>query len=173
MQQKMRWPERQDLMDLGGPIMTATATKELEDYNGHVNVRHHYGFHIDATEALFVDQFGINEEWLARVGQSTFSVSQHLQFHGEIMIGDRLEVFLRLLGRSDKTLHGMSILFDITTGQVSSTMEYVEVYVDLATRKSTEMPSELTHQLDELLDVHQPLGWQLPLSERLGTSRRK
>ena len=153
-------------------MMNATATSDLEDYNGHVNVRHHYGFHIDATEALFVDRFGIDEDWLARVGQSTFSVSQHLQFHSEIMVEDRLEVFLRLLGRSDKTLHGMSILFDVSTGQVSSTLEYVEVYVDLSTRKSTAMPSELTDQLDELLQTHQPLGWQLLLSQSLGTSRR-
>lgn len=168
-----RWPERPDLMDLGGPIMSATATSDLEDYNGHVNVRHHYGFHIDATEALFVDRFGIDENWLATFGQSTFSVSQHLQFHAEIMVGDHLEVFLRLLGRSEKTLHGMSILFDATTDQVSSTMEYVEVYVDLAARKSTTMPSDLTDQLDELLHAHQPLGWQLPLSRSLGTSRQR
>jgi acyl-CoA thioesterase FadM len=152
-------------------LVQTRATSQSQDYNGHVNVRGHYGLHIDAAEAALMGPLGIDQEWLSRVGQSLFSATHHLQFHAEILVGDDLEVFLRLLDRPAKALHAMSILFDKTTGRVASTLEFVDVYVDLSTRRATTMPADLTQRTDAILRRHAQSDWQLPLSRPLATSR--
>ena len=102
-----------------------TAPPAFEDENGHVNVRHHYGLHMDGAEVAFRG-FGIDQAWLARTGQSSFSVEHHVTFHSEILIGDELAVYFRLLDRSAKVIHAMTILADLTTGRVVSPVEFIE-----------------------------------------------
>lgn len=163
-------PTRADLEDLG-TLMSTTAPPEFEDENGHVNVRHHYGLLMHGTEVAFRDQLGVTAQWLERTGQSTFSIAHHVQFHSEILVGHELSLHHRVLGRSAKVIHAMGILFDRTTDRVASTVEYVEAYVDLGTRRTTTMPAELTIVLDDLLQRHERLSWDLPRSRELGTAR--
>ncbi|MGH1565742.1 thioesterase family protein [Mumia sp. DW29H23] len=166
----LRWPTLDDL-DALGALMTRTAPPEFQDMNGHVNVRHHYGMHMDGAAQGFVESFDLGEGWLDRTGQSAFSVEHHITFHSEILVGHEVSVHLRMLGRSDKAMHAMTILLDRSTGKVASTLEYVEVYVDLTTRRATAMPEELTKPLDALLEEHADLDWDLPRSRAMGTSR--
>ncbi|PJJ53722.1 acyl-CoA thioester hydrolase [Mumia flava] len=168
----LRRPTVADL-DALPPVAALTATPDLEDMNGHMNVRHHYTIHMDGIAAAFEDRAGLNQSWIDRTGESAFSVEHHLQFHSEVLIGDALSVHLRTLGRSDKAIHAMSILLDRTTGKVASTLEFVELYVDLTTRRPTPMPEELAKQFDDLLAEAEGLDWDLPRSHELGTSKRR
>lgn len=158
---ELRRPTIADLDALGTALRT-TVPPAFEDMNGHVNVRHHYGLHMDGAEGAFVDDLGLDESWLERTGQSSFSVEHHLQFSSEILVGDDVSVHLRVLGRSRKAIHTMTILYDRTRDEVASTLESLELYVDLTTRRTTPMPDELAKLLDALVDEHAGLPWDLP-----------
>lgn len=167
----MTWPTLDDLDALGTQVRR-TVPAEFEDFNGHVNVRRHYQLHMDAAEIAFTDDFGIGVEWIERTGQSSFTVAQHVLFHAEILVGHEVSLHTRMLGVSSKVLHLMSVLANRTTGEIANTLEYVEAYVDLGTRRTTAMPDELARRVGALAARHAVLPWALPLSGTLGTSRR-
>ncbi|MBM9465551.1 thioesterase family protein [Aeromicrobium sp. YIM 150415] len=157
-------------LDELGIIHRRTVPPEFEDLNGHVNVRHHYTLHMEGAHAVFADELGVDEERAAR-GEGTFSLSQYIRFASEILVGHDVSVHWRLLDRSDKIIHGMTILADRTTGKVASTSEFIEAFVDLNTRRVAPMPQDLADLLDKLLATHRELPWELPLSEPLAVRR--
>jgi len=158
-------------LDALGTLLQRSVPARYEDLNGHVNVRGHYDLHMDTAEQAFRQLLRIDEDFLARTGQSSFSVAHHVQFHREILVGHEVTGHFRVLGRGPKTIHAMMILANRTTGHVASTLELVEAYVDLTTRRSTEIAPEVAERLDTLLAQHEQLAWSLPPSHRLGTSR--
>ncbi len=159
-------PTLDDLDDLG-VLLRLEVPPEFEDLNGHVNVRHHYAMHMEGVEKAFVEQLGVDEA-RAALGDGTFSLTHHIVFHSEILIGHEVSVHLRLLDRSDKIIHAMTILANRTTGRVASTIEFIEAHVDLTARRVTLMGEDLASALDDLIDRHRGLTWDLPLSQPLG-----
>nr|WP_283251719.1 thioesterase family protein [Aeromicrobium duanguangcaii] len=139
--------------------------------NGHVNVRGHYDLHMDAAEESWEHQVGLDQAFLDRTGQSSFSLTHHVQFHREILVGHEVTAHLRILDRGPKTVHAVTILANRTTGEIASTLEFVEAYVDLTTRRTTAFAPEIAERIDALLEQHASLPWSLPPSHRLGTSR--
>ncbi|MET1133246.1 MAG: thioesterase family protein [Aeromicrobium sp.] len=163
-------PTPEDLEPLG-TLLSRTVPARYQDLNGHVNVRGHYDLHMDAAEASWESQMGLDQAFLDRTGQSSFSVAHHVQFHHEILVGHEVSAHLRILGRAAKTVHAVTILANRTTGEIASTLEFVEAYVDLTTRRATEFAPEVAERIDALLAQHAALPWSLPPSHRLGTSR--
>lgn len=160
-----------DQVDQIAPALTRTAPQKYRDMNDHVNVRGHYDLHLEATELAFTELFGFGESYVARTGQSSFSVAHHVQFHAEILIGQQVSAHLRILARGPKSFHGVTILANRTTRQIASTLEFVEVYVDLSTRRSAPIPDEFAQSVDQVIARHRALDWTMPASEQLGVSR--
>jgi len=158
-------------LDELGTLLVRPAPARFEDMNGHVNVRGHYDLHMDGAEIAFESALGLDESYVVRVGQSSFSLAHHLQFHHEVLVGHEVSVHLRFLGRGPKTMHAVTILANRTTGQVASTLEFVEAYVDLTTRRTTPLAPAVATRVDAALEQHVTLDWTLPPSHRLGTSR--
>ncbi len=152
-------------------LLTVEVPAKYEDLNGHVNVRGHYDLHMDGLDSAFMSGLGIDEDFVERTGQSSFSSTHHVQFHHEILVGHEVTVHLRILGRGAKTIHAVTVLVNRTTQEIASTIEFVEVYVDLTTRRPIEIHPDLAGQLDALLEQHRALTWSLPPSHQLGTSR--
>ncbi|RLV55358.1 hypothetical protein D9V41_11400 [Aeromicrobium phragmitis] len=160
-----------DDVDALGTLFTSTVPERYRDLNGHVNVRGHYDLHMDGAEHAFEKLLGIDQAFLDRTGHSSFSVAHHVQFHHEIMVGHEVSVHLRVLGRGPKTVHAVTVLANRTTGEIASTLEFVEAYVDLTTRRAVAIADEVAERLDALLEQHRELPWSLPPSHQLGTSR--
>lgn len=163
-------PEEVDRL---GTLLSRTVPERYQDLNGHVNVRGHYDLHMDAAESAFMTELGVDEDFLERTGQSSFSVAHHVQFHHEILVGHEVSAHLRILGRGSKTIHAVTILVNRTTGEIASTLEFVEAYVDLTTRRATAIAPDVAERIDTLLAEHTELDWSVPLSHQLGTSRPK
>jgi hypothetical protein len=77
-------------------------------------------------------------------------------------------VHQRLIGRTDKVVHGLSFVVDRTRGSVANTLEFVSLHVDLRTRRSTPFPPERAAMIDERLGIDQALPWPAPLSGTVG-----
>lgn len=143
------------------------APPEWEDGNGHVNVLHYYGFHMDAASQALA-AMGWTEDYRERTGCSVFSVEQHIRFHDEVLVGHDVSAHFRLLDRNAKMIHAVSVLVNRTTMRVANTVEVVEAHVDLRTRRASPFPPEMTGPLDRHLEAHRTLAWQVPLNTGMG-----
>lgn len=163
-------PTVAELDDLG-TLFVREVPERYRDLNGHVNVRGHYDLHMDAAEEAFQGGLGLDEAFVERTGQSSFSIAHHVQFHHEILVGHEVSTHLRVLGRGPKTIHAVTVVANRTTDEIASTLEFVEAYVDLTTRRSIPIAPEVAARIDALLTEHAALPWDLPSSHQLGTSR--
>lgn len=152
-------------------VLSVVAPPEYEDYNGHVNVVHHYGLHMTAVEAALTD-LGLTPEVIGR-GSSVFSVEHHLSYLTEIAVGDTIEGRVRFLDRGPRAVHGISVLSDVTTGAIGSLCEWVDVSVDLAQRRSVPFPDEIADALDARIARDGSLDWSLPAAGPMGTRGRR
>lgn len=160
-----------DQIDELGTLMKVEVPERYRDLNGHVNVRGHYDLNMEGCEYAFTSLIGLDEAFLERTNQSSFSATHHVQFHDEILVGHEVSMHHRLLGRGAKTLHAVTVLVNRTTGRIASTVEYVEVSVDLTTRRPVEWHLQISERMDAMLAEHRELTWSLPPSGALGTSR--
>lgn len=156
-----------DDLDALGVAMTLVAPPEFEDENGHVNVCHYYRLHMEGGDAAF-RTFGFDDEYRERTGHSVFSIEHHVRYLDESLVGDELSLHMRLLGVGPQTLHAQTILVNRSRGTVANTLEFIELHVDLATRRTTPMPTDLVTGLEALYAEHAALPWSLPLAGPLG-----
>lgn len=156
-----------DDLDALGTAMRLVAPPEFEDGNGHVNVCHYYRLHMEGSDLAF-RELGFDDDYRVRTGHSVFSVEHHVRFLDESLVGDELSVHLRILGVGPKTVHGQTILANRSRGTVANTLEFLELHVDLTTRRTTPMPDDMVKPLEFLRDEHAALPWSLPLAGPLG-----
>ena len=150
--------------------LTAVAGPDWEDGNGHVNVAHFYGFHVDASEAALA-HVGIDEEYRTVRRLGVFSMEQHLRFHDEVHIGEEISAHVRWLDRGDKVFHGVSVLVNHTAGRIANTLEMLEGHVDLGSRRTAPFSTDVAERIDAEVARHRALTWQVPLSGPMGVRR--
>jgi acyl-CoA thioester hydrolase len=160
------WPSIDDVSGLG-TALSVVAPREFEDANGHVNVCHYYALHLDGGNAAFAT-LGLDDTYRERTGHSIFSVEHHVTFLDESLVGDELSVHLRLLGVSAKAVHAQTIVVNRTRGAIANTLEFVELHVDLTTRRTTPMDESLISVLRSRVCEHEKLPWSLPLAGAMG-----
>ena len=137
--------------------------EEYGDGNGHLNVRHYLGI-LDDAEWIVFDEFGAgNEASEAGIG-GMFALEQFLTYRREVLVGDEVAVYLRLLAREPRMLHLVSYLVNQTRGEVAASMESLEAYVDYGTRRMAPFPEARVQRLDELITQNETLPWQPELT---------
>lgn len=150
--------------------LTAVASPEWEDGNGHVNVAHFYGVHIRAADAA-LDRVGLDEDYRTLRGHGVFSMEQHLRFHDEVHVGAQISAHVRWLDRGDKVFHGISVLVNHDTGRIANTLEMLEGHVDLGSRRTAPFAADVAERIDAEVARHRALTWQVPLSGPIGVRR--
>lgn len=148
-------------------VRTAVAPPEWGDFNGHVNVLAYYEFHMRASVDA-VTELGFTDDYRQRHGQSVFSLEHHIAFHDEVLIGQEVSAHFRMLDRSEKLLHAVTILVNRTTNRIANSVEFVEAHVDLETRRACPFHPSVAGPLDALLEQHRRLPWDLPLNGGMG-----
>jgi len=151
-------------------VCRTVAGPEWEDGNGHVNVQHFYGFHIQAAEAS-LQRIGVDDEYRSARRRGVFSMEQHLCFHSEVHIGEEISGHVRWLDRGDKVFHGISVVVNLSTGRIANTLEVLEGHVDLEARRAAPFPDDIAQRIDAEVARHRALTWQLPLSGVIGVRR--
>jgi acyl-CoA thioester hydrolase len=134
---------------------------EWEDRNGHVNVQFYVALYELGGWVIFEDS-GIDEDWFQQRDLSVFDLEHHLHFRAEVLVGDEVVTYNRLLSRNEKSFHGMYFIVNQTRGRLAATLEYVSACVDMSTRRIAPFPQQLAGLLDSLLEKHRQLGWTAP-----------
>ncbi len=122
------------------------------DHMEHMNVMWYVGKFDEATWAFFGDH-GVTASWLRAEGRGMVALEQHLTYQREVLAGDTLEIYTRVLKIGEKTVSFIHEMIDCKTGQTASTSEFVGVHLDTTTRKSAALPKEVREKLQAAIEV--------------------
>lgn len=145
---------------LGAPYRVVIPP-EYEDENGHMNMRWYLAVFDDAGYPLAA-RLGLTPEFHAQHGTGGYDLEHHLHYLSEVMVGDTIAVYTRLLDRSAKRIHYMMFMVNETRGALAAIFECVNSFADLTLRRTAPYPDEISRQIDTLLAQHARLGWAAP-----------
>jgi acyl-CoA thioester hydrolase len=152
----------EQIRESGPPCYETVARAEWTDRNDHVNIRYLVAVFDDAGDA-FYPTVGLGDADHRGRASGTMDLEHHIHFVREVRCGDRLAIYLRIVGVGLKRFHYVMFLVNQSTGQVSSIFECVNTFVDLATRKTAPWPDDVRSALLALLERHNALSWQPPV----------
>lgn len=142
-------------------LLTMTVPPEWQDQNGHVNVQHYLSFYDRAGWPLLA-QVGIDPGYFHDDRRGLFDLEHHIWYLAEMHVGDEIGAYGRFLDRSDKRLHGLMFLVNVSRGQLASVLEYVSTGADLESRRTAPLPDAVKARIDERIAEHNRLGWPAP-----------
>ena len=149
--------------------LTCVVPTEFEDANGHMNIRHYFELQTRAVARLF-ERIGYTlGKAEARIGP--FTLEQHLRYHREVLVGHEVSSHLRLVGRTDRLLHGMAFLVNRTEDTLANTFEFVLGNVDLEERRLTPFTASAAEAVDREIEQHHHLDWEVPVFSTTGLRR--
>ncbi|NNK38261.1 MAG: thioesterase family protein [Xanthomonadales bacterium] len=135
---------------------------EWEDRNGHVNVQYYLRlYELGAWKIL--EDGGFDEDWFSTSGLSVFDLEHHLHFRAELLVGDQVSCYHRVVACSDKRFHGVYLVVDDVQDVLAATVEYVAACIDMGSRRMAPWPAAMAAHMDRLIDGHAGLSWPAPL----------
>jgi acyl-CoA thioester hydrolase len=127
------------------------------DSNGHMNMRWYVAVFDDAGDDLHA-RIGLTPEF------HTVDLEHHTNFLNEIMPGDRLAVYTRLVARSARRLHYLMFLVNETKGKLAAIFECMNAFLDLSVRKTAPFPPAFLAKIDAWIEKDASLDWPPPIS---------
>ncbi|MDF1660506.1 MAG: thioesterase family protein [Planctomycetota bacterium] len=124
------------------------------DHLGHMNVRYYAGHFDDAGFHLW-NKIGINQAQL-RASQVCLVVAKiEINYIHEMIAGDLLVIDGYFTKVGKKSIEHHQRMFNAESKTLCATQDTVEVFFDLETRKSTEMPAFIRERLSQVVDTNQ------------------
>ena len=145
------------------PVCLRTTVPEAyRDSNGHMNVRWYVALFDDAGDTLH-DWMGLTAQHHAAHGTGTFDLEYHVNFISEVLPGEDIAIYIRLVGYSEKRLHYVMFLVNATRGRLSATLECINAFADLRVRRTAPWPPEVAAKLAAAVAADHQLDWAPPL----------
>ena len=127
-----------------------------------MNVRWYVALFDDAGDTLH-DWMGLTQAYHAAHGTGTFDLEYHVQFLTEVLPGEDVTVYVRLVGCSAKRLHYVMFLVNATRRKLAATLECINGFADLTVRKTAPWPPEVLAKLAAAVEADRLLDWAPPL----------
>lgn len=139
-----------------------TVPPHWQDRNGHVNVQFYQTlYELGAYQVL--EEVDAGESCLREHDFGLFDLEHHLYYRAEILVGDRVSTYNRILGRNEKLFHGLYLIINDSRDQLACTLEYLTAGVALQTRRTAAFPDQLMRGIDEQMARQRQLDWPAPL----------
>lgn len=151
------------ILALGSPCLRVTVPESWADSNGHMNIRWYIVVFDDAGDDLH-ERIGLTPDFHRRHRTGTMDLEHHTNFVNEIMPGESVAVYARLVARSPKRLHYLMFLVNETKGKLAAIFECMNAFADLTIRKTAPFPAEIQAKIDAWLDRDANLDWPPPVS---------
>jgi acyl-CoA thioester hydrolase len=140
-----------------------TIPADFLDAMGHTNIRHYLGMFDEAAWGLFI-QFGMTAEYIANQHGGAFALEQHLRYLAEVKLGETVAIYFRVVGHSPKRVHFVGFMVNETTERLACLFESLGSHVDMTVRRTSPWPPALSAKIQALLDRHNALDWDAPLT---------
>lgn len=168
MQKKVRqnFPSVSQIAQL--PVqLTTIVPPDWEDRNGHVNVQYYLTlYELGGYEML--NEVGVDEAFLTAHHFGLFDLEHHLHYRSEMLVGDQVSTYNRILHKNDRRFHGMYFIVNDRQDKLACTLEYLTAGVSLRTRRTAPFPDGMRRGLDLQIEKHRQLEWTPPLCGAIG-----
>src|SRR5580658_6449503 len=139
------------ILTLQPPSLRLVVPESWADSNGHMNMRWYVAIFDDAGDELH-ERVGLTPEFHRRHHAGTVDLEHHTHFLKEVIPGDSVAVYSRLVARSPKRLHYLMFLVNENRRNVAAIFECMNAFLDLTTRKTAPFPPEIGEKIDAWLD---------------------
>ena len=139
-----------------------TIPQAFLDENRHVNVQ----YYIHLVEQSLIELFrrvGLGDAYAAADEIGNFALEQHVRYLAELLLDDRISVYVRVIDLSSKRAHFMGFIVNDTRRELAATLEVVMMNVDMVLRRGAPFPPAAKARLDALLERHRKLTWTAPV----------
>ena len=138
-----------------------TIPAEYMDENRHMNVQYYLRV-VEGGISAFYIQAGMGDLYERADLYGNYALEQHIRYFAEVLQGDLVSVYVRLLDLSPKHAHFMGFLVNETREQLAASVEAIAMNVDMKIKRGAPFPSEVFSNLEQILNAHQSLPWEAP-----------
>ena len=150
------------------PLLLRTVIPpEYEDENGHMNMRWYLALFDEAGYPM-VAAWGLTPEFHATHHTGGYDLEHHVHYLREVAVGDRIAIYLRVVGRSAKRVHYLMFMVNETHSVLAAIFECVNAFADLTAPRMAPYPPDIATAIDAQLAQHQALGWPAPVCGVMG-----
>ena len=133
---------------IGECVAEGVVLPEWIDVNGHMNVAYYVLAFDLGVDALWED-LGITNEYVKNSYGSTFAVGSHVTYQRELLEGDPYIVTAQMLAYDGKRIHQFQRLYHAEKKFLAATGEWMNLHVDLETRRVSPWPESILVKLAE------------------------
>jgi acyl-CoA thioester hydrolase len=153
----------ESIVALQPPSLHLVVPPAWADSNGHMNMRWYVALFDDAGDELH-ERMGLTPEFHRLHHSGTVDLEHHTHFLSEVMPGDAVVVYARLVARSAKRVHYLMFLVNESNGKLSAIFECMNAFADLTVRRTAPFPPEIAAKIDAWLARDRNLDWAPPVS---------
>ncbi len=128
------------------------------DSNGHMNMRWYVAIFDDAGDNLHI-RLGLPPIYHKEHITGTFDLEHHTHFLNEVIPGDRVAVYARMVSCSAKRIHYLMFLVNESREKLAAIFECVNGLVDLTIRKTMRYPPDFLAGNEAAVKAHSTLDW--------------
>ena len=115
--------------------------KEWVDYNNHLNMAYYILIFDQGLEVL-LEKFKMGADSARNEKRSTMVVETNTKYINEVKESDEVDIMLTFFDHDKKRLHLKLEMIEKKTKKISSSIEWLSLYVNLETRKVTEFENK-------------------------------
>jgi acyl-CoA thioester hydrolase len=130
----------------GSTVTEGTVRPEWIDINGHMNVAYYVLAFDKAVDDLWA-RLGITDEYIRSGAGTTFAVECHVTYQQELREGDPYCVTSEILAYDEKRIHQFQRMYHARDKFLSATAEWMNLHVDLGTRRVSRWPESVLQAL--------------------------
>jgi acyl-CoA thioester hydrolase len=123
----------------GLTVTNGLVRPEWIDINGHMNVAYYVLAFDRAVDDLWA-QLGITDEYIRSGAGTTFAVECHVTYQRELREEDPYVVTSEILAYDEKRIHQFQRMYHAEQHFLSATAEWMNLHVDLKTRRVSRWP---------------------------------
>ncbi|MFB3820409.1 MAG: thioesterase family protein [Candidatus Methylomirabilales bacterium] len=150
------------IVALDPPCLRLSVPESYRDANGHMNMRWYVALFDDAGDGLY-ERLGLTPEYHREHKTGTFDLEHHTHFLGEVVPGDRVAVYVRVVAQSPKRFHYLMFMVNESRQRLAAIFECICAFADLTARRTAAFPPEIAARIAALAEEHAGLDWPPPV----------
>jgi acyl-CoA thioester hydrolase len=128
-----------------------------------MNMRWYVALFDDAGDELH-QRIGLTPGFHEQNHSGTVDLEHHTHFLNEVMPGETVAVYSRLVARSAKRVHYLMFLVNESNNKLAAIFECINGFLDRDARKTAPFPPQIAEKIDAWLARDAKLNWPPPVS---------
>ena len=135
-------------------LRTEPIIPDWTDYNGHMNLAFYIHLFDQGWDVL-LDKFQMGGDSAKIEKRSTFAVESHTKYIKEVRQSDEVDINLLFLDHDSKRMIYQLEIYSKTGNYRAATTEVCSLYVNLDTRRVTEIETHKLELMDKFIEQNQ------------------